>query len=76
MLDVKKNVVKSSQEVKDSLQRSSKVRQWTQKKITPIGKTYKQNLLEIASIRIIELTQFLKLLVDDPKLKDEQILHM
>ncbi len=42
----------------------------------PSGKTYKQELLETACAREDERTQFLKLLVDDSRLGDEQLLGM
>jgi hypothetical protein len=45
-------------------------------KKTPTEKTYKQKLLEIAFARINELTQFLKLMVDDSKSKQEWIFDM
>jgi hypothetical protein len=47
-----------------------------EKKKRPTGKTYNQELLETACAREDERTQFLKLLVDDSRLGDEQILGM
>jgi hypothetical protein len=45
-------------------------------KKAPTENTYKQKLLEIVSATINELTQFLLLLVDDPKSKQERIFNM
>jgi hypothetical protein len=42
----------------------------------PTGKTYNQELLATACAREDERTQFLKLLVDDSRLGDEQVLGM
>jgi len=45
-------------------------------KKNPTGKTYNHQLLETACAREDERTHFLKLLVDDSRLGDEQILGM